>query len=65
MCSAYKPILGKCNALLKKKYVDAFTQSMEMLKLNIYGCRIRQDEISHEKDLIEVFGKDIMRTIDK
>ena len=41
------------------------TQSMEMLKLNIYGCRIRQDEISHEKDLIEVFGKDIMRTTDK
>ena len=66
MCPAYKRILGKFNALLKKKYVDAFYTINGKVEIK-YGCRNRQEttEISHEKDLIEVFGKDIMRAVDK
>ena len=62
----YKRILGKCNALLKKKYVDTFYTING--KVNIkYGCRNGQEttEISHEKDLMEVFDIDIMRAVDE
>ena len=64
--SCLQHILGKCNALLKKKYVDTFYTINGKVEIN-YGCRNGQEttEISHEKDLIEVFGKDIMRAVDK
>ena len=57
---------GKCNALLKKKYVDAFYTINGKVKIK-YGCRNGQEttEISHEKDLIEVFGIGIMRAVDE
>ena len=66
MNPAYKRILGKCNALLKKKYVDAFYTINGKVKIK-YGCKNGQEttEISHEKDLIEVFGIDIMKAVDK
>ena len=66
LCPAYKRILGKCNALLKKKYVDAFYTINGKVKIK-YGCRNGQEttEISHEKDLTEVFGIDIMRAVDE
>ena len=66
LCPAYKRILGKCNALLKKKYVDAFYTINGKNKIK-YGCRNGQEttQISHEKDLIEVFGIDIMRAVDE
>ena len=58
--------MGKCNALLKKKYVDAFYTIKGKVKIK-YGCRNGQEttDISHEKDLIEVFGTDIMRAVDE
>ena len=66
MRPAYKLILGKCNALLKKKYVDACYTINGKVKIK-YGCRNGQEttEISHEKDLTEVFGIDIMRAVDE
>ena len=66
LCPAYKSILGKCNALPKKKYVDAFYTINGKVKIK-YGCRNGQEttEISHEKDLIEIFDIDIMRAIDE
>ena len=66
LCPAYKRVLGKCNALLKKKYVDAFYTINGKVKIK-YGCRNGQEttEISHEKDLTEVFGIDIMRAVDE
>ena len=66
LCPAYKRVLGKCNALLKKKYVDAFYTINGKVKIK-YGCRNGQEttEISHEKALIEVFGIDIMRAVDE
>ena len=58
--------MGKCKVLLKKKYVNAFYTINGKVTIK-YGCRNGQDttEISHEKDLKEVFGADIMRTIDE
>ena len=63
---AYKRTLGKCNALLKKKYVDAFYTINRKVKIK-YGCRNGQEttEKSHEKNLIKAFGIDIKRTIDE
>ena len=57
---------GKCNALLKTKYVDAFYTINGKVKIK-YACRSRQETtaISHEKDLIEVFGIEIMRAVDE
>ena len=57
--------MGKCNALLKEKYVDAFYTINEKVKIK-YECRNGKEttEISHENDLIEVFGLDIMRAVD-
>ena len=50
LCPAYKRILGKCNALLKKKYIDAFYANNGKVKIK-YGCRngLETTEISHEK----------------
>ena len=58
--------MGKCNALLKKKYVDAFYTINGKAKIK-YGGRNGQEttEISHEKDLMEVFDIDIMRAVDE
>ena len=66
LCPAHKRILGKCNALLKKKYVDAFYTNNGKVKIK-YGCRngLETTEISHEKELLEVFGIDIMRAVDE
>ena len=66
LCPAYKRILGKCKAPLKKKYVDAFYTINGKVKIK-YGCRNGQEttEISHEKDLIEVFSICIMRAVDE
>ena len=63
LCPVYESILCKCNALLKKKYVDAFYTINEKVKIK-FGCRNGQEttEISHKKDLIEVFGVDILIT---
>ena len=64
MCPAYKRILGKFNALLKKKYVDAFYTINGKVKIK-YGGRNRQEttEISHEKDLIKVSDIDITKSL--
>ena len=66
LCPAQKCILSKCNTLLKKKYVNTFYTINGKVKIK-YGCRNGQEttEISHEKDLIEVFVIDIMRAVDK
>ena len=49
-----------------EKIRDAFYTINGKVKIK-YGCRNGQEttEISHEKDLIEVFGIDIMRAVDK
>ena len=62
---AYKRVLPT-NALLKKKYVDTFYTIIGKVKIK-YECRHEQEttEISHEKDLIEVFGIYIMRAVDE
>ena len=64
MCPAYKRILGKCNAILKKKYVDAFYTINGKVKIK-YGGRNGQEttEISHEKDLIKVSDIDITKSL--
>ena len=49
-----------------EKIRDAFYTINGKVKIK-YGCRNGQEttEISHEKDLIEVFVIDIMRAVDK
>ena len=49
-----------------EKIHDAFYTINGKVKIK-YGCRNGQEttEISHEKDLTEVFGIDIMRAVDE
>ena len=49
-----------------EKIRDAFYTINGKVKIK-YGCRNGQEttEISHEKDLIKIFGIDIMRAVDK
>ena len=49
-----------------EKIRDAFYTINGKVKIK-YGCRNGQEttEISHEKDLTEVFGIDIMRAVDE
>ena len=49
-----------------EKIRDAFYIINGKVKIK-YGCRNGQEttEISHEKDLTEVFGIDIMRAVDE
>ena len=49
-----------------EKIRDAFYAINGKVKIR-YGCRNGQEttEISHEKDLTEVFGIDIMRAVDE
>ena len=62
LCPAYRRILGKCNALAKKgKLVSFFTINGKIkIKITAEG---RPIEITHEVDLIELFGCEIINEI--
>ena len=64
LCPSYKRIHGKCNALLKKKYITSFYTVNRKIKIK---CEANNDNVTsvvnHEEDLLEIFGKNIMDEI--
>ena len=64
LCPNYKGILGKCNSLLKKKYLTSFCTVNGKIK-TIYGANNGNvaSVVNHEADLEEIFGKDIVGQI--
>ena len=60
LCGTYRKLLGKCNALQRKKYLTSFYTINGKLKIK-YDNNI--EEISHENDLKEIFGEAIVNEI--
>ena len=64
LCPSYKRILGKCNALLKKKYITSFYTVNGKIKITYEANNGNVTSVvNHEEDLLEIFGKDIMDEI--
>ena len=60
LCPSYKRIIGKCNALLKKKYIASFYTVKIAYEANNGNVT---SVVYHEEDLLEIFGKDIVDEI--
>ena len=61
---SYKRILGKCNALLKNKYITSFFTFNGKIKITYEANNGNiTSVVNHEEDLWEIFGKDIMDEI--
>ena len=64
LCPSYKRILGKCNALLKKKDITSFYTANGKIKITYEANNGSVTSlVNHEEDLLEIFGKDIMDEI--
>ena len=65
LCSHNKRLLGKCNALFKKKQIESFYTINGKIKIkcdSVDGeCKT---EISHVEDSVDIFGTEIMQEID-
>ena len=64
LCPSYKLILGKCNAVLKKKYRTSLYIANGKIKI-IYETNNGNvtSDVNHEADLLEIFGNDIVDEI--
>ena len=51
LCPPYRNLLGKCNALLKRKYISNFYSVNGKLKIKRGPTDDRATEIKHEDDL--------------
>ena len=64
LCPSYKRIIGKCNALLKKKYITSFYTVNGKIKITYEANNGNATSVlNHEEDLLEILGKDIMDEI--
>ena len=59
LCPSYRHILGKCNALLKKKYIMSFYTVNGKIKITYKANNGNVTSVVNHKDLLEIFGKDI------
>ena len=65
MCSHNKRLLGKCNALFKKKQTGSFYTINSKVKFKYDSVDGEsKTEISHAGDLVGIFGTEIMQEID-
>ena len=62
LCRTYRKLLGKCNALQKKKHMTSFYTINGKIKKKYDD---QTEEISHENDLIEIFGEAIIKEINE
>ena len=64
LCPSYKRIIGKCNALLKKKYITLFYTVNGKIKITYEANNGNATSVlNHKEDLLEILGKDIMDEI--
>ena len=64
LCPSYKRILGKCNALLKKKYITSFYTVNGKIKITYKANNGNVTTVViHKEDLFKIFGKDIIDEI--
>ena len=64
LCPSYKRIIGKCNALLKKKYITSFYTVNGKIKITYKANNGNVTTVViHKEDLFKIFGKDIIDEI--
>ena len=57
-------LLGKCNALLKKKYITSFHTVNGKIKITYEANNGNVTSlVNHEEDLLKIFGKDVIDEI--
>ena len=65
LCPPYQKLLGKCNALLKRKYISNFYSVNDKLKIKCGPTDDRATEVKHEDDLQQIFGNEIVNEINR
>ena len=65
LCPPYWKLLGKCNALLKRKYISNLCLVNGKLKIKRGPTDDRATDIKHEDDLRQIFGDEIINEINK
>ena len=63
LCPIHKHILGKCNALLKKKYITSFYTVNRKIKITYEANNGNVTSVVNHEDLLEIFSKDIIDEI--
>ena len=63
LCPLYQKLLGKCNALLKRKYISNCCWVHGKLKIKRGPTDDRATNIKHEDDLWQIFGDEIINEI--
>ena len=68
LCRPYRQLLGKCNALYKRRHINSFYTINGKLKIHYdsedeHGEREEVTVITHEIDLYDIFGEEIMKEI--
>ena len=65
LCPPYWKLLGKCNALLKRKYIINFYSVNGKLKIKCGPAYHRATEVKHEDDLRQIFRNEIINGINR
>ena len=65
MSPSYRKLLGKCNTLLKRKYILNFYSVNGKLKIKRGPADDRATDVKHEDDLRQIFGNEIINGINR
>ena len=65
LCPPYRKLLGKCNALLKRKLISNFYSVNGKLKIKLGPADDRATDVKHEDDLRQIFGDEIINEINR
>ena len=65
LCPYYRKLLGKCNALFKLGKLSSFYTINGTVTIKVNPTDNEPMTITHSNDLIEIFGKDQMDSLDK
>ena len=65
LCPQCRKLLGKCNALLQRKYISNFYSVNGNLKIKCGPTDDRATDIKHEDDLQQIFKDEIINEINR
>ena len=65
LCPPYWQLLGKCNVLLKRKYISNFYLVNSKLKIKCRPTDDRATEVKHEDDFRQIFRNEIINEINR
>ena len=65
LCPQCRKLLGKCNALLQRKYISNFYSVNGNLKIKCGPTDDRATDTKHEDDLQQIFKDEIINEINR